>query len=99
MATGVPGYAGVGYRLSAGKLAPSVKKELGARMAFDASNGKGAWRRAQQIIDNAGLAHGIPTSLPGSFRRVDLEGGAKGYRSNNCRRREHGIAYRGPRTR
>ena len=38
---------------SAGKLAPSVKKELGARMAFDASNGKGPLkRRAQQIIDN-----------------------------------------------
>ena len=36
-----------------GKLAPSVKKELGARMAFDASNGKGPLkRRAQQIIDN-----------------------------------------------
>ncbi len=38
---------------SAGKLAPSVKDELGARMAFDASNGKGALkRRAQQIVDN-----------------------------------------------
>ena len=38
---------------SAGKLAPSVKKELGARMAVDASNGKGPLkRRAQQIIDN-----------------------------------------------
>ena len=38
---------------SAGKLAPSVKKELGARMAFDASNGqRAAQARAQQIIDN-----------------------------------------------
>ena len=38
---------------SAGKLAPSVKDELGVRMAFDASNGRGPLkRRAQQIIDN-----------------------------------------------
>lgn len=38
---------------SAGKLAPSVKQELGARMKFDAENGKGSLkRRAQQIIDN-----------------------------------------------
>lgn len=38
---------------SAGKLAPHVREELAARMAFDASNGKGALkRRAQQILDN-----------------------------------------------
>lgn len=38
---------------SAGKLAPRVKEELAARMAFDASNGKGTLkRRAQQILDN-----------------------------------------------
>ena len=38
---------------SAGKLSPRVKQELADRMAFDASNGKGALkRRAQQIIDN-----------------------------------------------
>lgn len=38
---------------SAGKLAPSVKKELAARMKFDAENGKGALkRRAQQIVSN-----------------------------------------------
>lgn len=39
---------------SAGKLAPSVKKELIDRMKFDAENSKGSLkRRAQQIIDNA----------------------------------------------
>ena len=38
---------------SSGKLVPQVKDELAARMAFDASNGKGALkRRAQQILDN-----------------------------------------------
>ena len=38
---------------SGGKLAPAVKDELAARMAFDASNGKGALkRRAQQVLDN-----------------------------------------------
>lgn len=38
---------------SAGKLSSQVKSELGARMAFDASNGRGALkRRAQQILDN-----------------------------------------------
>lgn len=38
---------------SSGKLAQSVKDELAARMAFDASNGRGALkRRAQQILDN-----------------------------------------------
>ena len=38
---------------SAGKLSPRVKQELADRMAFDASNSKGALkRRAQQIIDN-----------------------------------------------
>ncbi|WP_080802635.1 hypothetical protein [Arabiibacter massiliensis] len=38
---------------STGKLAPRVKSELAARMAFDASNGRGALkRRAQQILDN-----------------------------------------------
>lgn len=38
---------------SAGKLASQVKDELAARMAFDASNGRGALkRRAQQILDN-----------------------------------------------
>lgn len=38
---------------ASGKLAPQVKDELAARMAFDASNGKGTLkRRAQQIIDN-----------------------------------------------
>lgn len=38
---------------SAGKLSPRVKEELAARMAFDASNGRGALkRRAQQILDN-----------------------------------------------
>lgn len=38
---------------SAGKLSPRVKGELAARMAFDASNGKGTLkRRAQQILDN-----------------------------------------------
>lgn len=38
---------------SAGKLSPRVKEELGSRMAFDASNGKGALkRRAQQVLDN-----------------------------------------------
>ena len=38
---------------STGKLAPSVKEELGARMKFDAENGKGALkRRAQQIVEN-----------------------------------------------
>lgn len=38
---------------STGKLAPQVKEELAARMAFDASNGKGTLkRRAQQIVDN-----------------------------------------------
>ena len=38
---------------SAGKLAPTVKQELAARMKFDAESGKGALkRRAQAIIDN-----------------------------------------------
>lgn len=38
---------------SAGKLAPEVKEQLAARMAFDADNGRGSLkRRAQQIIDN-----------------------------------------------
>ena len=38
---------------STGKLAPQVKDELAARMAFDASSGKGALkRRSQQILDN-----------------------------------------------
>ena len=40
---------------SAGKLAPSVKEELGARMKFDAENGKGALKkRAMQIEANLG---------------------------------------------
>lgn len=39
---------------SAGKLSPSVREELVARMSFDARNGKGGLkRRAQQIVDNA----------------------------------------------
>ncbi len=38
---------------SAGKLSPTVKKELGDRMAFDASNGKGALKkRASMIVEN-----------------------------------------------
>lgn len=38
---------------SDGKLSPEVKSALAERMAFDASNGKGALqRRAQQIEDN-----------------------------------------------
>lgn len=38
---------------SAGKLAPSVKQELAARMKFDADNGKGQLKkRATQIEDN-----------------------------------------------
>lgn len=38
---------------SEGKLAPAVKEALAARMAFDASNGKGALkRRAAQILEN-----------------------------------------------
>lgn len=38
---------------SEGKLAPEVKKELKARMSFDAANSKGALqKRAQQIVDN-----------------------------------------------
>lgn len=38
---------------SAGKLAPSVKKELAARMKFDAENGKGTLgKRATQIQKN-----------------------------------------------
>ncbi|MGO5316835.1 HEAT repeat domain-containing protein [Paraeggerthella sp. LCP19S3_G8] len=38
---------------SSGKLSSQVKDELASRMAFDASNGKGALkRRAQQILDN-----------------------------------------------
>lgn len=38
---------------SAGKLASDVKEQLVARMAFDASNGKGTLkRRAQQVLDN-----------------------------------------------
>lgn len=38
---------------AAGKLAPNVKEELAARMAFDAANGRGALkRRAQQVLDN-----------------------------------------------
>lgn len=38
---------------SEGKLAPHVKSELGARMKFDAENGKGALkRRAQRIVTN-----------------------------------------------
>ena len=85
---------------SAGKLAPSVKKELGARMAFDASNGKGPLKRVRSKSSTTcrtSARHSY--ELPGSFRRVGPEGGAKGHRSNNCRRRKHGIAYRGPRTR
>lgn len=40
---------------SAGKLAPAVKEELGARMRFDADNGKGALKkRAMQIEANLG---------------------------------------------
>lgn len=38
---------------SAGKLSPEVKKELGERMSFDASNGKGALKkRASAIVEN-----------------------------------------------
>lgn len=38
---------------SIGNLSLQVKKELAARMAFDASNGRGALkRRARQILDN-----------------------------------------------
>lgn len=38
---------------SAGKLAPSVKEELAARMKFDAENAKGSLKRkAAQIIEN-----------------------------------------------
>ena len=38
---------------SEGKLAPGVKKELKARMSFDATNSKGALqKRAQQIVKN-----------------------------------------------
>ena len=38
---------------SQGTLSPSVKKELAARMKFDAANGKGALkRRAVQILEN-----------------------------------------------
>lgn len=38
---------------SAGKLAPEVKRELGERMSFDASNGKGALKkRASVIVEN-----------------------------------------------
>lgn len=38
---------------SAGKLAPSVKEELAARMKFDADNGKGQLKkRASQIEEN-----------------------------------------------
>ncbi len=38
---------------SAGKLAPSVKEELAARMKFDAENGKGQLKkRATQIEEN-----------------------------------------------
>ena len=40
---------------SQGKLSADVKKQLGMRMAFDASSGKGALqRRAKQIVDNVG---------------------------------------------
>ncbi|OUO86657.1 hypothetical protein B5F40_14865 [Gordonibacter sp. An230] len=42
---------------STGALSPRVKKELAARMSFDASNSKGSLkRRAQQILDNVGGA-------------------------------------------
>ena len=38
---------------SSGKLSPSVKESLAARMAFDAKSGKGSLkRRAEQIIEN-----------------------------------------------
>lgn len=38
---------------SAGKLAPSVKEALAARMKFDAESGKGGLKKkAQQIVDN-----------------------------------------------
>lgn len=38
---------------SQGKLSEKVRRELGERMAFDASNSKGSLRRrAQQILDN-----------------------------------------------
>ena len=38
---------------SLGKLSPSVKEQLGARMKFDATNGKGSLkRRAAQIVEN-----------------------------------------------
>lgn len=38
---------------SNGKLSPNVKKELAARMKFDASNGKGSLKkRAIQIVEN-----------------------------------------------
>lgn len=38
---------------SSGKLSASVKEQLGARMKFDASNGKGTLkRRASQIVEN-----------------------------------------------
>ena len=41
---------------SQGKLSDSVKASLAHRMAFDASNSKGALqRRAQQILDNVGV--------------------------------------------
>lgn len=41
---------------SQGKLSDSVKASLAHRMAFDASNSKGALqRRAQQIVDNVGV--------------------------------------------
>lgn len=45
---------------SQGKLSADVKNQLANRMAFDASNGKGALqRRAQQIVDNVG---GLPAA-------------------------------------
>lgn len=38
---------------SAGKLSPEVRRELGERMSFDASNGKGALKkRASVIVEN-----------------------------------------------
>ena len=38
---------------SAGKLSPTVKEELAARMKFDADNGKGQLKKlATQIEDN-----------------------------------------------
>lgn len=42
---------------SQGKLSEKVRRELGERMAFDASNSKGSLRRrAQQILDNVGAS-------------------------------------------